>query len=262
MQDFDGRPGLERLGARDVKSVSGPIKVAGAYGFTLRNERADEHLGHDPGRVAREVPAARAESLPESKRPPLLHAVRPHGLRLQPGLPRVSRRRPTAGTARRPDATSSVYGVTGKAELLGLQTVKVPAGKFQAIVVRTTLKQNGLQVRQRHADDVVRAGQRPREARLPARRRQHVDGGAGGLVRRLLATAVLAAGLTLGAQAAQAASPAPSLSPDLGYAGTSTASARTSRCSPPRSRARRPTRRTIACSPSARPRTPAPRTTS
>ena len=41
-------------------------------------------------------------------------------------------------------------------------------------------------------------------------------------MRRLLATAVLAAGLTLGAQAAQAASPAPSLSPDLGYAGSST----------------------------------------
>jgi hypothetical protein len=41
-------------------------------------------------------------------------------------------------------------------------------------------------------------------------------------VRRLLATAVLAAGLSLGAQAAQAASPAPTLSPDLGFARSST----------------------------------------
>lgn len=41
-------------------------------------------------------------------------------------------------------------------------------------------------------------------------------------MRRVLATAVVAAAMTLGAQAAQAASPAPTLSPDLAFAGSST----------------------------------------
>jgi hypothetical protein len=36
-----------------------------------------------------------------------------------------------------------VYGVTGNAVVLGLQKIKVPAGTFNALAVRTTLKQPG-----------------------------------------------------------------------------------------------------------------------
>ena len=45
----------------DVKHISGPIRVAGSYGFALRTDGSDEHLGRDSRRVAREVPRARAE---------------------------------------------------------------------------------------------------------------------------------------------------------------------------------------------------------
>src|SRR5581483_12327802 len=37
----------------------------------------------------------------------------------------------------------AVYGVTGSSKVLGIQKVKVPAGTFRALAVRSTLKQRG-----------------------------------------------------------------------------------------------------------------------
>jgi hypothetical protein len=46
----------------------------------------------------------------------------------------------TSDTASRDFA---VYGVTGSTTVLGVRTVKVPAGTFQALVVRSVLQQPG-----------------------------------------------------------------------------------------------------------------------
>ena len=37
----------------------------------------------------------------------------------------------------------AVFGVTGTTKVLGVQKVKVPAGTFKALAVRTTMKQTG-----------------------------------------------------------------------------------------------------------------------
>ena len=66
-----------------------------------------------------------------------------------------------------------VYGVTGTSKVLGMQKVKVPAGTFNALVVRTTLTQPGFPFGQRHADELVRAGQGSSSSSSP-RRPQHV----------------------------------------------------------------------------------------
>jgi hypothetical protein len=53
---------------------------------------------------------------------------------------------PAVGESWSSSRTSSeftTYGVTGTSTILGMQKVSVPAGTFQALAVRTTLKQPG-----------------------------------------------------------------------------------------------------------------------
>jgi len=44
---------------------------------------------------------------------------------------------------KRPSRDFSVFGVTGTTRILGVQRVRVPAGRFSALAVRSTLKQQG-----------------------------------------------------------------------------------------------------------------------
>jgi hypothetical protein len=46
-------------------------------------------------------------------------------------------------SAIKPSRDYSVFGVTGTTTVLGLQTVTVPAGKYKALAVRSTLSQLG-----------------------------------------------------------------------------------------------------------------------
>ena len=111
--------GREQHRARvTVKSVSGPIKVAGAYGFTTRRGRRHEPLGRRRSRRrSRKFPALGPSALPKNRAAPFLHAVRPDGLRLQPCHPR---RTPTSGTSwsakRAEPRLSTIFGVTGNAD--------------------------------------------------------------------------------------------------------------------------------------------------
>ena len=53
---------------------------------------------------------------------------------------------PTEGASwatKDPSRDFSVFGVTGTTQILGIQSVTVPAGTFQALVVRSTLAQPG-----------------------------------------------------------------------------------------------------------------------
>ena len=143
VQDFTVDQVVNGSARVSVKSVSGPIKVAGAYGFTLRDRRRDEHLGHDAGGDrSRSSRSSGRSSLPKTKR---RHFFTPFDLMnygFNPLFPAYPQQR-TAGTATASGRDFQVYGVTGTREILGIQTVKVPAGTFQALAVRTTLNQAG-----------------------------------------------------------------------------------------------------------------------
>ncbi len=54
-----------------------------------------------------------------------------------------------------PSRDFSIFGVTGTTKVLGVRTVKVPAGTFKALAVQIEAEAGGLPVRERHADDVA-----------------------------------------------------------------------------------------------------------
>jgi hypothetical protein len=125
-----------------VKHLSGPIKVAGAYGFTSRSDGVSTIWGTTRAATLSKLPALGPKALPAAKR---RHFFTPFDLMtygFNPIFPAYPDETMT-WNGRASGRDFKVYGVTGTAKVLGIQSVKVPAGEFQALVVRTTLKQEG-----------------------------------------------------------------------------------------------------------------------
>lgn len=125
-----------------VTSVSGPLKVAGAYQFTLRDDGLTSVASAVKAASLAKFPPLGPSALPPAKR---RHFFTPFDLMtfgFNPVLPAY----PTVGASWASDPNSrdfSVYGVTGSARIVGMQKVTVPAGTFQALVVTSTLRQPG-----------------------------------------------------------------------------------------------------------------------
>ena len=127
-----------------MQSVSGPMKVAGAYQFTTRLDGVTSVVERDEGRIAREAAAARPElRCPSTKR---RHFFTPFDLMtfgfnpVLPAYPVAGRRR---GRPIRTAATSRSTASRARRAIVGIQKVKVPAGTFDALVVSSTLTQPG-----------------------------------------------------------------------------------------------------------------------
>ncbi|MGH3000153.1 MAG: hypothetical protein ACRDNM_12725, partial [Gaiellaceae bacterium] len=126
----------------DVKSVSGPMKVAGAYEFTTRLDGVTSVASSTKAASLAKFPPLGPSSLPAAKR---RHFFTPFDLMtfgFSPLIPAY----PAAGMTwssnpASPDFTN--YGVTGKSRVVGVQSVHVPAGTFRALVVASVLKQPG-----------------------------------------------------------------------------------------------------------------------
>jgi hypothetical protein len=124
-----------------VKSVSGPIKLAGAYGFTLRTDGLSNLWGATRSATKLKFPPLGPTSSPPNQR---RHFITPFDLLIygfNPILPPYG----TTGTwsAVVPSRDYSIFGVTGTSTVVGTQKVTVPAGTFDALVVRSTLSQAG-----------------------------------------------------------------------------------------------------------------------
>jgi hypothetical protein len=123
-------------------SVSGPMKVAGAYQFTTRLDGVTSVSSATKAASLAKLPPLGPSSLPANKR---RHFFTPFDL-MTYGFGPVLPAYPTAGTTWSSDPGSrdfSVYGVTGSSKIVGVSKVKVPAGTFDAIVVSSSLKQPG-----------------------------------------------------------------------------------------------------------------------
>lgn len=125
-----------------VKSLSGPIRVSGAYGFTSRLDGVTNIWGLTKAASLARLPKLGPRSLPAAKR---RHFFTPFDLMtfgFNPLLPAYPQRGAT-WTGLPSGRDHSIYGVTGKAVVVGRQAVTVPGGRFSAIAVRTVLKQQG-----------------------------------------------------------------------------------------------------------------------
>lgn len=125
-----------------VKSVSGPIKVAGTYGFSKRLDGITNLWGTTQSATKLKFPPLGPKSATAAERN---HIVTPFDL-MTFGFNPIIQAYALKGATWPADPAShdfSIYGVTGTTSVLGVQKVTVPAGTFQALAVRTTLVQAG-----------------------------------------------------------------------------------------------------------------------
>jgi hypothetical protein len=126
----------------DFSNVSGPMKVSGAYQFTLRGDGVTSVASATKAASLAKLPPLGPSALPPAKR---RHFFTPFDLMtfgFNPLLPA----NPAAGNTWGSDPASrdfAVYGVTGATRIVGVQKTTVPAGTFQALVVTSSLKQPG-----------------------------------------------------------------------------------------------------------------------
>jgi hypothetical protein len=119
----------------DVQSLKGPIRAAGAYDFTVRNDGVI-----DQGAEVRHAYLVKFPRLGHG-----LYFSTPLDL-MEFGLDPIVPSYPVAGTKWRTDRSSVDYrtfGVTGWSTVIGLRTVRVPAGTFRALEIKSVLRQPG-----------------------------------------------------------------------------------------------------------------------
>jgi hypothetical protein len=125
-----------------VKSVSGPIKVSGTYGFSTRLTGITNLWGNTQAATTATFPALGPSSKPKAKR---RHFFTPFDLMtfgFNPLLPAYA----TPKTHWRASTKSQDwlnFGVSGTTKILGVRKVKVKAGSYEALVVQSKLKQRG-----------------------------------------------------------------------------------------------------------------------
>jgi hypothetical protein len=117
-----------------VKSVSGPIRAAGDYVFSLRLDGLRNTFGSTEGATLAKLPKLGHN----------VHFFTPIDLMtygFNPVLPAyaVTGTQWASGNAR----DLQVYGVRGTSRVVGVRTVRVPAGRFQTLEVRSVLTQPG-----------------------------------------------------------------------------------------------------------------------
>jgi hypothetical protein len=126
-----------------VKSVSGPINTAGAYGFTLRTDGLTCVWGRTRSATTATLPKLGPGDLPVANR---RHFFTPYDL-MTYGFNPLFTAYPSAGDTWKNDGTGrdfSIYGVTGTTTVVGIESVTVPAGTYKtALKVKSTLKQDG-----------------------------------------------------------------------------------------------------------------------
>ena len=142
IQDFTTDQVVNGSARVSAKHVSGPIRVAGSYGFTLRADGVTNLWAATKSATLSPLAPLGPATLPKARH---RNFATPFDL-LVYGFNPIVTAYPTAGeswSARVPSRDYAVFGVTGTTEVLGVRTVRVPAGTFQALVLRSKLTQKG-----------------------------------------------------------------------------------------------------------------------
>ena len=124
------------------RHIGGPIRVAGSYGFSTRTDGVTNIWGLTKAATAVKFPPLGPKALPSTKR---RHFFTPFDL-MDFGFNPLLTAYPAAGQtwgSKNPSRDFSTFGVTGSAKVIGTQKVKVPAGTFDALVVKASMTQPG-----------------------------------------------------------------------------------------------------------------------
>ena len=138
------RPSLlrRRASALRASALSGPIRVAGSYGFAVRTDGLTNIWGATRAASLAKFPPLGPRFLPANRR---RHFFTPFDLMIY-GMNPIFTAYPSAGerwTTKNPSRDYSTFGVTGATTIVGVRKVTVPAGTFDALVVQSTLTQAG-----------------------------------------------------------------------------------------------------------------------
>jgi hypothetical protein len=125
-----------------IRHLKGPIKVAGSYGFSTRTDGVTNIWGLTKAATAIKFPALGPKALPPGKRRHFFTVFDLMNFGFNPVLPAYPAVDATWGS-KNPSRDFSTFGVNGSARIIGVQKVKVPAGTFDALVVRSSLTQPG-----------------------------------------------------------------------------------------------------------------------
>jgi hypothetical protein len=125
-----------------IKKATGPIRVKGSYGYSKRVEGVTNLWGNTASAATTTQPQLGPAGAPANSRN---HFASPFDL-MDFGFNPILTAYPGAGQtwgSSRSSSEFTTYGVTGTATVLGIQTIHVPAGTFQALAVRSKLLQPG-----------------------------------------------------------------------------------------------------------------------
>ena len=126
----------------DVKNLSGPIKVAGSYVFSSRLDGVTPISTFTKAATKAKFPSLGPKARPTSER---RHFFTPFDLMtfgFSPVIPAYPEK-DQQWSSDRSSPDWRAYGVSGHSKVVGLQTVRVPAGKYRALLVESTLSQRG-----------------------------------------------------------------------------------------------------------------------
>ena len=141
-QQFDVSQVVNNTARVDVKSLSGPIKLSGSYVFSTRLSGITNLSATTKAASLATFPPLGPLSRPKDER---RHFFTPFDL-MTFGLNPVLTAYPAVGQTWSTSTNSrdfAVYGATGGSKVIGFRTVRVPAGRYRALVVQTTLHQQG-----------------------------------------------------------------------------------------------------------------------
>jgi hypothetical protein len=125
-----------------VTSVSGPIRASASYGYTARVSGVTNLWSAAQATSLAKLPPLGPKSAKPSQRRHFFTPLDFLNFGFNPILPAYAKTGDSWKSS--PGGTDfEDYGVTGTSTVLGVQTVKVPGGTFQALAVKTTLVQPG-----------------------------------------------------------------------------------------------------------------------
>jgi hypothetical protein len=126
----------------DVKQASGPITVAGSYAFSTRVDGVRNLAASVKAATRARFPALGPRAKPADERRRFLTPLDLMIYGFGPIVP-IGEGTGYSWASSRASDDWRTFGVTGRSTITGARAVKVPAGRFSTVVVRSTLTQSG-----------------------------------------------------------------------------------------------------------------------